>query len=127
MAVVPAGSVVKLDSGVVPTAPANVVVPEETTFRLNGLPVPEPLSSLRVDVAFALSVVPVVVTVLVLIAVVPLTDRVLRPVTVSVAASPNTALPVIARLVAPPLETVSRNVAVVAVMVVGPPRVTLSP
>ena len=53
----------------------------------------------------------------------PDTARVVRPVTVSPAASPNTALPTIPRLFAPPI-TGLRKVIVEPVNVVLVPRVT---
>ena len=68
---------------------------------------------------------PLVVSVFVLIAVVPDTERLLMPVTVSVAWSPNTALPVMVSAFAPP-ATVPLNVAVVAVKAVPAPSVALS-
>ena len=67
-----------------------------------------------------------VLTALALIAVVPLTDSVLSPVTVSAAASPNTALPVRASAWALP-TTVPSVVIVEPVKVVLAPSVTSSP
>ena len=61
-----------------------------------------------------------------LIAVVPLTDRVVKPVTVSAAPSPNTALPVIVSALPVPV-TVLRVVRVLPAKVVAVPRVTASP
>ena len=68
---------------------------------------------------------PAEVTVAVLIVVVPETASVPRPVTVSVVASPKTALPVSPRLKPPP-ATVPLKVVVVALSAVLAPSVTLS-
>ena len=64
--------------------------------------------------------------VLLLIAVVPLIDRVVKPVTVSAAPSPNTALPVIVSALALP-ATVPKVVRVVPTKVVAVPSVSASP
>jgi hypothetical protein len=69
--------------------------------------------------------VPVVLTVLVLMAVVPVTDSVVTPVTVSAAASPKAALPEMARLWTLP-ATAPRNVTVEPVTVALAPSVTAS-
>ena len=69
---------------------------------------------------------PLVVTAELLMAVVPLTASVLRPVTVSAALLPSTALPVMVKDLALP-ATVPCVVMVLPVSVVSVPRVTASP
>ena len=66
------------------------------------------------------------VMVLLLIAVVPLMDKVVKPVTVSATPSPNTALPLMVSALALPVN-VLRVVMVLPAKVVAAPRVSASP
>src|SRR5262249_42900241 len=102
-----------------------LLVPPPLTFPLNVVVEAVSVAPVPTVTAPVYDCVPLVVMVLVLIVVAPLTDRLVSPVTVSAGASPKTALPLIARLLAPPPLIVPLKVAVEAVRVVPAASVTL--
>ena len=143
--VLPPASVVKLASRspsvpaapVPPMAPVRVVVALSLIVKLRAVPsdltvlprvMPTPLRVVSVPrVAAPVYVcVPLLLMAPVLIAVVPLTDKVLKPLTVSSLLLPSTALPAIVKALPPP-ATVPWVLTVVPVKVVSALKVSAPP